>query len=67
MSFAEDKKRIFHALDGKVDMVGGIGTTKQDGFIVIQVVVAKGQRGTAEVILKEEGIMSPWTIREVNS
>ncbi len=62
-----EKGRVRDALGDQVEVPGGIGLIHLGGAVGLRVGVALGQREITENILKDAGILVPYTIREMST
>ena len=61
-----EKGRVKDALGDEVDLIGDIGLIHLAGAVGLRIVVAVGQKETAEKLLKDAGVLVPYTFREVH-
>jgi len=62
-----EKGRVRDVLGDQVDVPGGIGLIHLGAAVGLRIGVAIGQKEAAEKLLKDAGILVPYTIREMST
>lgn len=61
-----ERGRVRDILGSEVEVPGGIGLIHLGGAVGLRVGVAVGQKELAEGLLKDAGVLVPYTIREMD-
>jgi hypothetical protein len=60
-----EKGRVRDILGDDIDIVDEIGLIHLGGAVGLRISVAAGQRDAAEKLLKDSGVLVPYTFREI--
>lgn len=61
-----ERGRVRDILGSEVEVPGGVGLIHLGGAVGLRVGVAVGQKELAEGLLKDAGVLVPYTIREMD-